>query len=217
MEQAAPAVLSTLLSAPDPAARERAWTDFLSSYNRLIMHVCHRQHGNYDEVMDRYAFIVEQLRRDDLRRLRSFDAAGTARFTTWLTVVLRRLCLDHHRARVGRRQATGPEAEARETARRDLAELIAEDLEAVPLADSGPLPDAVAEASEWKAVLSEALEGLDPEDRLILAFRFEQELSVPEIARLTAAASPFHVYRRIDRILGQLRAKLERAGIGRSG
>jgi RNA polymerase sigma factor (sigma-70 family) len=55
-----------------------------------------------DRVDDCFVFTCERLRRDDLRRLRRFRAAGTASFATWLRAVVRNLCLDWRRARFGR-------------------------------------------------------------------------------------------------------------------
>ena len=61
----------------------------------------------YDDALDPYAYMLDALRRDGCRRLRGFCANGRGRFSTWLVVVARRLCLDHHRLPVGRRRA-GP-------------------------------------------------------------------------------------------------------------
>jgi len=47
--------------------------------------------------MDRYAFVLDRLRARNFRRLRRFQPRGSARFTTWLVLVSRRLCLDHRR------------------------------------------------------------------------------------------------------------------------
>jgi RNA polymerase sigma factor (sigma-70 family) len=208
-----PPVVTALLDAADAPAREAAWSDFLAEYNKLVFYVCHSYGGDYDVVMDRYAFVVEQLRRDDGRRLRGFDTAGSGKFTTWLTVVLRRLCLDEHRKRYGRRQSAGDDAEQQELVRRDLVDLVAASLDTVQAPDAGALPDDVAADGERRAHLAAALDTLSPEDRLILRYRFEQELSVPEIARLTGAQSPFHLYRQIDRLLAALRVQLGRSGI----
>ena len=98
----APAELAALLQARDAESRERAWGKFLDRYSRLILHGARSLGSDYDAVMDRYTLIVEQLRDGDFRRLRSYVADGRGKFTTWLTVVVRRICLDHHRQRYGR-------------------------------------------------------------------------------------------------------------------
>jgi RNA polymerase sigma factor (sigma-70 family) len=207
-----PPVIARLLQAANAVARERAWQAFLADYSKLILHVCRSYGGGYDAVMDRYTFVVEQLRRDDGRRFRAFDAEGRGKFTTWLTVVLRRLCLDAQRKRYGRRQTEGADAEGRQRVRRDVVELVAS-LDTAQIADPAELPDGLAAASELTDALQRALAAFSAEDRLILQFRFEQELSVPEIGRVTGAESPFHVYRRLNRLLALLRAELARAGI----
>jgi hypothetical protein len=58
--------------------------------------------GDQDAVMDRYTDVLEQLRRNDCQRLRGYASDRRSKFTTWLVVVARRLCLDQHRQRYGR-------------------------------------------------------------------------------------------------------------------
>ena len=62
-------------------------------------------------------------------------------------------------------------------------------------------------------MLDAALAQLDTEDRVILRLRFEDDVSVPEIARLLTLGSPFSLYRRLNRILASVRKTLEAAGI----
>ena len=63
------------------------------------------------------------------------------------------------------------------------------------------------------AVLDCALAQLDVTERLILRLRFEDAVSVPEIARLLGIDSPFKVYRQLDKVLMTVRRHLEAAGI----
>src|SRR6185503_13736524 len=102
MPDALPAALGSLLDAKDDAAREARWTDFIGTYSRLILHVTRSGGGLHDAAMDRYAFVLEQLRHDDFRRLRAYVADGRSEFSTWLVVVAQRLCRDHQRHRYGR-------------------------------------------------------------------------------------------------------------------
>jgi RNA polymerase sigma factor (sigma-70 family) len=206
--QVLPKPVLALRDAANASTRERAWAEFLADYNKLILHVCHKFGGGYDAVMDRYAFVLQQLQRDEMRWLSGFDISGRGKFTTWFVVVLRRICLDERRKRYGRPQAKTAAAEEQDRVRRDLVDLIATQIDSVQIADAGGLPDEVAAAAELRDTLNMAVSTLDPEDRLILRFRFEQELSVPEIAKLIGAQSPFHVYRRIDKILTSLRQQL---------
>ena len=78
-------------------------------------------------------------------------------------------------------------------------------------------PDAALERRETQAAQSqaiaqvrEALAGLDAEDRAILRLRFEQGLTVQQLAPLLSL-EPKPLYRRIEKILLVLRGSLERS------
>ena len=96
-----PPELAQILEACDSAARERAWKGFLETYSRLILHTLRRLGGEYDAIMDGYAYVLEHLRRDEFRRLRAYTPSARSQFSTWLVVVVHRLGLDHHRHRYG--------------------------------------------------------------------------------------------------------------------
>jgi DNA-directed RNA polymerase specialized sigma24 family protein len=66
---------------------------------------------------------------------------------------------------------------------------------------------------ELRDALQRALDTLDPADRLLLRLRFEDGLSVPLVAKALGVASPFPLYRRLEKLLGALREALERAGV----
>lgn len=159
--------------------------------------------------MDRYTWILDHLRADDFRRLRSFSGDGRSKFSTWLVVVARRLCVDHHRQRYGRDRGSGNDVE-----RRRLADLCAEQLDAGEIPDSAAeTPDRLLLAAETREALDGALEALDPRDRLLLRLRFEDDLPANEIAALLKLPTPFHVYRRVNTLLGALRRSLEARGV----
>ena len=98
--------------------------------------------AGHDEAMERYSYILEKLREGDFHRLRAFQADGRARFSTWLTVAARRLCLDHHRTRYGRnRPDRDPEeAEPLRVIRRRLADSLSTEVDTDRLPDAGALP-----------------------------------------------------------------------------
>jgi RNA polymerase sigma factor (sigma-70 family) len=212
-----PAEVSALFVADREESREAAWEAFLGRYSLLIRHTAAGLGSEYDLAMDRYAFVLEQLHRDNFRRLRRFQPGGSGQFSTWLVVVVRRLCLDHHRRLYGRAAPTPPDAwragELRKQRRR-IAHL------ATDLEDLGALPDTgrasiTTEFSqrERREVLSRTMAGLEPGDRVLLRLRFEENLTAREIAHRLGYDSQSQVYRRLDTLFSNLRNSLRRAGI----
>jgi RNA polymerase sigma factor (sigma-70 family) len=212
-----PDVLQSLLSAPPGEARETAWAAFLEEHSSLVLHVARSMGGDHDIVMDRYAFVLEALRLDDFHRLRGYLADGVGRFTTWLIVVVRRLCLDFHRRRYGRSQSDSRASQDQRAGRRQLEDLVGQELGLALLeSPANQVPDEALSGAELRRGLERALASLDTSDRLILRLRFEDDCSVPEIARLLGEKSPFRLYRRLDRILASVRRSLQAAGIENS-
>lgn len=209
--------LQFLLAARDSGARDTAWSAFLEVHSSLILHVARSLGGDQDAAMDRYAFVVAALRQDDCRRLRAYLADGRGKFSTWLMVVVRRLCFDQHRQRYGRQQGETQLSGDRHAQRRHLADLLGGELELSTMATTPEhAPDEALLRSEQRSALERALARLELSDRLLLRFRFEDDLSVPEIARVLGEPSPFRLYRRLERILATVRQMLEEAGIKNS-
>jgi RNA polymerase sigma factor (sigma-70 family) len=215
MAAAAPLELGQLLCAGDPTSREAAWDELIVHHTRLLVAVARSFGVGHDEVMERYSYILEKLRDDDFRRLRSFDADSGARFSTWLTVAARRLCLDYHRSRYGRKRDTAShEDEPLRALRRALAGNLASDI------DVDLLPDVRRSSAVTQAVLKERdaalraeLTKLTPRERFLLALRFKDDLSAARIAQIVGAHSPFHVYRQLNSILEKLGSSLRSRGI----
>jgi RNA polymerase sigma factor (sigma-70 family) len=194
-----------LLEAADGPALEQAWTEFLQSYSRLILYVARQKTRDADGVMDRYAYVVERLREQDCRRLRAFTADGRGKFTTWLTVVVRRLCLDHDRHKYGRSGHT--EAPSAVVFDRSSDGVVGSAvLDSLP--DPTPLVDQALERDEVLQLLNAAITTLSPGDQLLLVLRYQDERSAREIASILSLATPFHVYRRLSRIHNALREAL---------
>jgi RNA polymerase sigma factor (sigma-70 family) len=211
-----PAEVSALFAADGEQSREAAWQDFLVCYSLLIRHTAAQLGGDYDVTMDRYAFVLEQLRQNDFRRLGSFQSGGSARFSTWLVVVVRRLCLDHHRRLFGRSASSGStdrSASELRYRRRQLAELPTDtdDLDRHPDSVRASVTTEFS-VRERGQVLGRAVEELDPVDRLLLRLRFEEDLPAREIALRLGFASQSQVYRRLDALLSTLRNRLRGAG-----
>jgi RNA polymerase sigma factor (sigma-70 family) len=216
MTQPLPRQLSTLLDASHAAARNGAWDAFLSEYSTLLLNTARRASSSHDDAMDHYTFILEELQGNNLRRLRGFAAEGRGKFTTWLVVVARRLCVDHHRRKYGRPQGgepSGADAVDR-VARRNLSDLIAGELDIVDLEDEKSLsPDAAFLHTEQRRALQAAVSRLDAEDRLLLTLRFEDGNSAEKIAPMIGLRTRFQALRRLNAVLSQLRQALEQQGI----
>ena len=200
-----------LFGARDEATREAAWAEFAQTHSRLLLHVARSVGRDYDAAMDAYAFVLEKLREEDFRRLRCYAADGRSKFTTWLVVVVRRLCLDHHRQRYGRLRSDAPGDQQAHEARRRLQDLIAADLDLTP-ETVGDAHQSL-ETDERRAMLVSVIAGLTPRDRLLLKLRYEDDLSAREIAGLLGLPTPFHVYRRLKSLLAELRRALHDHGL----
>lgn len=85
---------------------EDAWDAFVHQYRRIIFSSIRHYVQDYDDVMDVFVYVCEALRKDDLRRLRSYasEPVHRARFSTWLVTVVRNLTVDWLRRRDGRRR-----------------------------------------------------------------------------------------------------------------
>jgi RNA polymerase sigma factor (sigma-70 family) len=161
--------------------------------------------------MDAYAYLLEQLRSDDFRRLRAYTAQSDCRFTTWLVVVARRLCLDRVRQQYGRQRSAGHQ---NHEVRRRLVDLLADALDASELADPADHnPETHLRANELNRALLSALMGLEPRDRLLLKLRFADGLAAREIGQVMRFPTPFHVYRRLNTLLRELRTALAQRGV----
>jgi RNA polymerase sigma factor (sigma-70 family) len=214
MRHTLPPDVARLLDAADSRSQDTAWAGFLASYSRLLLHTARSLGGDYDAAMDRYAYVVERLRADDCHRLRGYAADGRGKFTTWLVVVARRLCLDHHRQRYGRPRSTAAVQEAEHRSRRRLVDLVGDEVELSQLRDeAGGDPERDLCAAELRQALEVGLQALEPRDRLLLRLRYEDGLPAAEIARLMDLPTPFHVYRRLNHLLEGLRRSLAREGL----
>lgn len=213
MADAHPSELLGLLNASDPAAREAAWDRFATRHSRLLLHTARSITRDQDATMDAYAYILEQLRADEFHRLKAYAADGRSKFTTWLVVVARRLCLDHHRARYGRKSGHAATEENR-VARRRLVDLLAERIDPATLVTSEESnPEAELESRQRTETLAAVLTTLEPRDRLLVKLRFEDDLPAREIAAAMGFPTPFHVYRRLNVLFDALRAELRQRGV----
>ncbi|HVF40660.1 MAG TPA: sigma-70 family RNA polymerase sigma factor [Gemmatimonadaceae bacterium] len=209
-----PATLQSLLNA-SPGQLDDAWADFLAEFSTLLLHVARSVSSGRDQAMDAYAHLLDQLRKDHCKKLHGYAIDPNTRFTTWLVVVSRRACVDFHRTRYGRsRPEDSSSSKDRRALRRKLEELTGapDDLSFV-IDESGASPDRRILDHELVSGLQDALDSLAPADRLLLALRFEEDLSASEIAKIMVFPSQFHVYRRLNSVLASMRVALRTRGI----
>jgi RNA polymerase sigma factor (sigma-70 family) len=216
MRHDVPSELSALLDSTEGRARDDAWAAFVQRHSRLLLHAARSYGGDRDAIMDRYAYVLERLRADDFRRLRTWERDRRSKLTTWLMVVAQRMSLDLHRQRYGRPRGDGDEAANVRAARRRLVDLLAERLDDDQTPGESTVleePDAAIRGAELAEILGDAVAELPGSARLLLTLRFRDCLSGAEIARVLSFPSPFHVYRELDRVLSHLRHSLRRRGV----
>ncbi len=216
MRSPIPPELARLLNAGDSVSRDQAWGGFVRKYSRILFHAAKSTTDGYDDAMDRYSSVLDRLRECDFRRLRRYASDGRTQFSTWLVLVARRMCIDYHRARYGRRSpdaGDGPPSDATAT-RRQLVDLVGARIDIEAIADGArPSPELALRAEELSQALVNALSDLPARDRILLKLRFEDDASAREIATMMGFPSPFHVYRRLTAVLDQLRRHLESHGV----
>lgn len=245
-----------------------AWAEFLRLYSPLVLQVVRLVEADPDHVRDCFLFVYQELARHRFRRLRGFRLDGPARFSTWLRVVVRRLCLDWHRHEFGRHRVfrsigrlsrldqdvfacvygqglrsadlllslrprhprlTAEELAASEerihrsltTRQRFLlsvrrrgtgpvgareAERLTGDPEQLP--DGQPDPEACAAWEERRGALARAVATLAAGDRLLIRLRFEQDLTLEQVARVMKLKDAQSADRAIRDILKRLRQAL---------
>jgi len=213
--QALPPELAALLNGSDPHERDEAWASFVRSHTRLLLHVAHSLGGGHDAVLNRYTYVLEHLRDDDLRRLRAYTVQARCSFSTWLVVAARRMCIDYERSRFGRKpKKTTATSENQRSVRRRLVEGLFSSIDPTSLPDPATTnPEKAAYLAECRAALSAAVGDLDPEDRLLLKLRLQDGLTAREIAELMGFETRFHVYRRVNALCANLRRELRSRGI----
>lgn len=209
-----PPTLSRLTAATAGAERDNAWAAFVEAHSDVVLHTCRTVSRDHDVAMDAYAFVLQALNEDDCRRLRAYVPDGRTKFTTWLLVVTRRLALDYIRQRYGRSRSTDHTRRGEQAARRRLEDLLAEEIEPDQLPGAASnAPDAAIRREELASALRDAVDGLSPQERLLLELRFTDERPIRDIARTLHFPSVFHVYRRLGTVLTHLRVALARRGV----
>ncbi len=182
----------------------------MEQHTPLLLKVARGFGGGHDATLDRYTYMLERLRENEFRRLRAFRADGPARFSTWLVVPAPRHCLEHPRARFGRPAPADSNGHGLRELRRRLASSQGESIDLSTIPDpSATAPEDRLDISARDHALNQLIGRLPPRDRLLLQLRFQDDLSASAIARTLRMPTPFHVYRRIRSVIGQLRTAIK--------
>lgn len=186
---------------------QRAWGTFCQRYEGLIvgcvLRVLRRYNAafNSEDLADLVAEVWVTLLRDDMRKLRLYDARRGYRLASWLGLLATNSTIDQLRLRSG------------ETA-------YLEDLSGVDqlLAD-GERPDAGIEHKETVELAREALEQLSPEEREFVFCCYHDEQAPADLARdlgiavNTVYSRKFKIREKLVRIVAGLNGQPQPAAL----
>src|SRR5438270_8551220 len=164
------ALLGALLAGEGKLAQQRLWAEFVRRYERLLMScvlkVLRRYGATFsrEDLDDLVGDVWLVLLRDDMKKLRQYDAARGFRIASFLGLVATNATIDHLRAR----QA---DATPLDEVIEDYASLRAE------------APRDVVEAREEAELARAALAQLSGEERAFVVDCFRDERSPEELAR----------------------------------
>ncbi len=86
---------------------DSAWKEFLTLYSNLFLSIILKFTKAEDEIMEKYLFICSKLCANNFRILKKFNPKygfHKPKLSTWLTVVVRNLCIDEFRSIKGRQR-----------------------------------------------------------------------------------------------------------------
>src|SRR6476646_1752711 len=162
--------LQALRAAPKKVQHDRLWADFVQRYERLIISCVVKALRRYgatfsrDDLDDLVGDVWLVLLRDDMKKLRQYDATRGFRIASFLGLVATNATIDHLRAR----QA---DATPLDDVIEDYASLRAE------------APRDVVEAREEAELARAALAQLSGEERAFVVDCFRDEVSPEDLAR----------------------------------
>ena len=164
------ALLEALLAVTNKVQHDRLWADFVQRYERLIVSCVVKALRRYgatfsrDDLDDLVGDVWLALLREDMKKLRQYDATRGFRIASFLGLVATNATIDHLRAR----QA---EATPLDDVIEDYASLRAE------------APRDVVEAREEAELARAALAQLSGDERAFVVDCFRDERSPEELAR----------------------------------
>ena len=169
-----------------------AWDAFVQKYSNLVYHTIRKtlasnsgQRGNHD-IEELYQEFFANLVKDGCKNLSKFRGDNGCSLVAWLVILARRLTIDYLRAQ------RSPTLEVSDS-----------------IASRDPDVLDVLISDEEELALTEALEELEPQDRLVIELHYYRGLAPEESARLlNISVGTF--YTRKSRALAKLRELLEK-------
>lgn len=191
---------------PDGRARFRTWLAAVVS--NLCVDWRRQQHGRFrpiqavarlpelDQLVYRYIYVRGMPRDECLHALRGRFPGLTEQSLSEVNARIFSLLTPRQRWQLSTR-ASDPMS---------LDEATAPDRDAPVIQPEDPAqgPDEHAQADQERILLEAAMAQLPPRQRLLLRLRFQQDLTLEEIARLTRLPDPFRVHRQIQAALEAL-------------
>jgi RNA polymerase sigma-70 factor, ECF subfamily len=195
-------LLASLLKRAPEVVRQRRWGEFVVRYERLITSCVLKVLRRYGAVFsaedldDLVADVWVTLLRDDMKKLRQYDAARGFRIASFIGLVATNTTIDHLRSR---------QAEAMPL------DQVMEDY--ASLAHGGDAPSDAVEQSQQAELAREALNRLSSDEREFVFEVFHSERSPEELARTlgvttnTVYSRKFKVREKLARIVANLESE----------
>jgi RNA polymerase sigma-70 factor (ECF subfamily) len=194
-------LLKALLKPGTDGARQACWSQFVRRYERLITSCVLKVLRRYGAVFsnedldDLVGDVWLQLLRDDLKKLRQYDAERGFRIASFIGLVATNTTIDHLRSR---------QAEAT-----PLDEVMEDYASLTLVADA---PSETVERNEQAALVRSALSRLSADERSFVVEVFHAERAPEELARTlgvttnTVYSRKFKIRAKLQRIVGDLEA-----------
>jgi len=179
------------LVAAAKAGDANGFNELVRRYERKIFRLAQNITQNREDAED----VMQEAFLKAYTHLANFQ--GDSRFYTWLV----RIAVNEALMKLRKRR--GKEVSLDEPVETD------DDLLPREIADWGPSPDQRYERAELNSILSEAIEKLEPDFRLVFVLRDIEELSTEETAKLLGLSVPA-VKSRLLRARLRMRQKLNR-------
>jgi RNA polymerase sigma factor (sigma-70 family) len=194
-------LLKALLQPASEGARQIAWNQFVRRYERLIASCVLKVLRRYGAVFanedldDLVGDVWLQLLRDDLKKLRQYDATRGFRIASFIGLVATNTTIDHLRSR--------------ETEATPLDDVMEDYASLAMIVDA---PSERVERGEQAELVRSALDRLSAEERKFVVEVFHAERAPEEVARKlgvttnTVYSRKFKIREKLQRIVGELEA-----------